>query len=250
MMQSEMVTDVCSTRPAVSGCGGVRVGQTGARVCPGTAAASCGCENPSPGPRESVSRAADDNPSLFQKQKNIAGALAFWMANASELLNFIKQDKDLSRVTLDAQDVLAHLVQMAFKWVSEENTLFIHPSICLCVCLSVSVFLTIYLSICQSVFLSLFGCLSTCLSICCCLSVCLSFCLSDWMSVSVCLCVSDSLYLCTQVVRVRLQYNPSVCKYVVHYVNNTDMLFQESNKWWRCVIKLLLPPQSPSVLPF
>nr|KAF6461331.1 afadin, adherens junction formation factor [Molossus molossus] len=50
-----------------------------------------------------------------QKQKNIAGALAFWMANASELLNFIKQDRDLSRVTLDAQDVLAHLVQMAFK---------------------------------------------------------------------------------------------------------------------------------------
>lgn len=52
---------------------------------------------------------------VLQKQKNIAGALAFWMANASELLNFIKQDKDLSRITLDAQDVLAHLVQMAFK---------------------------------------------------------------------------------------------------------------------------------------
>ncbi|XP_054578555.1 afadin isoform X6 [Eptesicus fuscus] len=52
-----------------------------------------------------------------QKQKNIAGALAFWMANASELLNFIKQDRDLSRVTLDAQDVLAHLVQMAFKFL-------------------------------------------------------------------------------------------------------------------------------------
>uniref|UniRef100_A0A8C8JE42 Afadin n=1 Tax=Oncorhynchus tshawytscha TaxID=74940 RepID=A0A8C8JE42_ONCTS len=52
-----------------------------------------------------------------RKQKNIAGALAFWMANASELLNFIKQDKDLSRITLDAQDVLAHLVQMAFKYL-------------------------------------------------------------------------------------------------------------------------------------
>ncbi|XP_075453009.1 afadin isoform X11 [Ascaphus truei] len=52
-----------------------------------------------------------------QKQKNIAGALAFWMANASELLNFIKQDQDLSRITLDAQDVLAHLVQMAFKYL-------------------------------------------------------------------------------------------------------------------------------------
>ncbi|XP_071323967.1 afadin isoform X9 [Trachinotus anak] len=54
---------------------------------------------------------------VIQKQKNIAGALAFWMANASELLNFIKQDRDLSRVTLDAQDILAHLVQMAFKYL-------------------------------------------------------------------------------------------------------------------------------------
>ncbi|XP_044024899.1 afadin isoform X15 [Siniperca chuatsi] len=52
-----------------------------------------------------------------QKQKNIAGALAFWMANASELLNFIKQDRDLNRMTLDAQDILAHLVQMAFKYL-------------------------------------------------------------------------------------------------------------------------------------
>lgn len=54
---------------------------------------------------------------MLQKQKNIAGALAFWMANASELLNFIKQDRDLNRITLDAQDILAHLVQMAFKSV-------------------------------------------------------------------------------------------------------------------------------------
>uniref|UniRef100_A0A8C9Y8L9 Afadin, adherens junction formation factor n=1 Tax=Sander lucioperca TaxID=283035 RepID=A0A8C9Y8L9_SANLU len=54
---------------------------------------------------------------VIQKQKNIAGALAFWMANASELLNFIKQDRDLNRVTLDAQDILAHLVQMAFKYL-------------------------------------------------------------------------------------------------------------------------------------
>ncbi|XP_062267664.1 afadin isoform X15 [Platichthys flesus] len=54
---------------------------------------------------------------VIQKQKNIAGALAFWMANASELLNFVKQDRDLSRITLDAQDILAHLVQMAFKYL-------------------------------------------------------------------------------------------------------------------------------------
>ncbi|XP_072299550.1 afadin isoform X13 [Eucyclogobius newberryi] len=54
---------------------------------------------------------------VIQKQKNIAGALAFWMANASELLNFVKQDRDLSRITLDAQDILAHLIQMAFKYL-------------------------------------------------------------------------------------------------------------------------------------
>ncbi|KAJ1058413.1 hypothetical protein K5549_008330 [Capra hircus] len=62
-----------------------------------------------------VSRMVSMMEGVIQKQKNIAGALAFWMANASELLNFIKQDRDLSRITLDAQDVLAHLVQMAFK---------------------------------------------------------------------------------------------------------------------------------------
>ncbi|XP_049641106.1 afadin isoform X2 [Suncus etruscus] len=63
---------------------------------------------------ESVIQEVDQ---VDQKQKNIAGALAFWMANASELLNFIKQDRDLSRITVDAQDVLAHLVQMAFKYL-------------------------------------------------------------------------------------------------------------------------------------
>ncbi|XP_057678192.1 afadin isoform X4 [Corythoichthys intestinalis] len=66
---------------------------------------------------EGVIQSMQESPEEDQKQKNIAGALAFWMANASELLNFIKQDRDLSRVTLDAQDVLAHLVQMAFKYL-------------------------------------------------------------------------------------------------------------------------------------
>ncbi|XP_054990123.1 afadin isoform X6 [Sorex araneus] len=64
-----------------------------------------------------VSKMVSMMESVIQKQKNIAGALAFWMANASELLNFIKQDRDLSRITVDAQDVLAHLVQMAFKYL-------------------------------------------------------------------------------------------------------------------------------------
>ncbi|XP_038865070.1 afadin-like, partial [Salvelinus namaycush] len=56
---------------------------------------------------------------VFQKQKSIAGAVAFWMANASELLNFLKQDRDLSPITLQAQENLAHLVHKAFKCLTQ-----------------------------------------------------------------------------------------------------------------------------------
>ncbi|KAM4625263.1 afadin [Polymixia lowei] len=52
---------------------------------------------------------------VIQKQQNMAGALAFWMANSSELLNFIKQDKDLSPLTQQAQVDLSHLVHKAYK---------------------------------------------------------------------------------------------------------------------------------------
>ncbi|XP_051501947.1 afadin [Myxocyprinus asiaticus] len=55
---------------------------------------------------------------VIQKQRNIAVALAFWMANTSELLNFIRQDQDLSPITLQAQNTLAHLVQQAFRYLS------------------------------------------------------------------------------------------------------------------------------------
>lgn len=51
---TKLVTGLFSAWAAVSGCWGARVGQTGARVCPGTAAASCGCENPVPGPGQFV----------------------------------------------------------------------------------------------------------------------------------------------------------------------------------------------------
>ncbi|KAF0023860.1 hypothetical protein F2P81_024490 [Scophthalmus maximus] len=50
---------------------------------------------------------------VIQKQKNIAGALAFWMANASELLNFVKQDRDLSRELID------HVVAVAENTADE-----------------------------------------------------------------------------------------------------------------------------------
>ncbi|XP_071380560.1 afadin [Centroberyx affinis] len=51
----------------------------------------------------------------FQKQQAIAGALAFWMANSSELLNFLKHDQDLSPLTQQAQADLSHLVHKAYK---------------------------------------------------------------------------------------------------------------------------------------
>ena len=52
---------------------------------------------------------------FLQENQGNAGALSFWMANASELLHFYKQDGDISRFSLDAQDVLAEAVQVAFR---------------------------------------------------------------------------------------------------------------------------------------
>lgn len=40
--------------------------------------------------------------------------LSFWLANASELLHFLKNDRHLSAYTLDAQDMLGESVQMCF----------------------------------------------------------------------------------------------------------------------------------------
>ncbi|XP_073683627.1 afadin-like [Garra rufa] len=55
---------------------------------------------------------------VIQKQRDISVALAFWMANASELLNFIRWDRDLCHITFQAQNSLAQLVQQAFRYLS------------------------------------------------------------------------------------------------------------------------------------
>ncbi|XP_073784175.1 afadin isoform X2 [Danio rerio] len=55
---------------------------------------------------------------VIQKQRNIAVSLAFWMANASELLNFIRRDRDLCCITVPTQNTLAQLVQTAFRYLS------------------------------------------------------------------------------------------------------------------------------------
>ncbi|CAL4163961.1 unnamed protein product, partial [Meganyctiphanes norvegica] len=46
-------------------------------------------------------------------------SLAFWMANASELLHFLKQDRHVCGYSLDAQDILAEAVQVAFRSLVE-----------------------------------------------------------------------------------------------------------------------------------
>ncbi|XP_051723792.1 afadin-like [Ctenopharyngodon idella] len=55
---------------------------------------------------------------IIEKQRNIAVALAFWLANASELLNFVRRDRDLCPITLQAQNTLAQLVHQAFRYLS------------------------------------------------------------------------------------------------------------------------------------
>ncbi|XP_036448532.1 afadin [Colossoma macropomum] len=55
---------------------------------------------------------------VIQKQRTITVALTFWMANASEFLNFIRQDRDLSTITVHSQTALAQLVQKSFTYLS------------------------------------------------------------------------------------------------------------------------------------
>lgn len=56
-----------------------------------------------------------------QGQQAIAGTLAFWMANASELLNFLKHDNDLSPLTRQSQLDLSHLVHSAYRYADPQK---------------------------------------------------------------------------------------------------------------------------------
>lgn len=57
---------------------------------------------------------------LVQRQRSIAGSLAFWMANSSELLNFLKHDGELSPLTQQSQLDLSNLVHKAYKSVLQQ----------------------------------------------------------------------------------------------------------------------------------
>lgn len=53
--------------------------------------------------------------STVEENSQLPGSLAFWMANSSELLHFLKQDVHISPQLNESQQVLAQSVQMAFR---------------------------------------------------------------------------------------------------------------------------------------
>jgi afadin len=62
-----------------------------------------------------VNKTAQLTQMTVQDNADNAGGLSFWMANASELLNFFKVDQDISQFSQDARDVLAESVQESFS---------------------------------------------------------------------------------------------------------------------------------------
>ncbi|ESO87215.1 hypothetical protein LOTGIDRAFT_210615 [Lottia gigantea] len=72
----------------------------------------------------------------IQDQHNDPTALAFWMANASEILHFFKMDHDTSHYSPEAHEMLAEAVQMAFHHLvrclqgdlQKVMTAFLNPS--------------------------------------------------------------------------------------------------------------------------
>jgi afadin len=53
--------------------------------------------------------------SVIEANQRDAGYLAFWMANASEILHFLKSDRHITSFSHQAQDLLAEAVHLAFK---------------------------------------------------------------------------------------------------------------------------------------
>ncbi|XP_071801654.1 uncharacterized protein [Asterias amurensis] len=62
-----------------------------------------------------LNKTADLIDRTVEKNNQIAGVLAFWLANASEFLHFIKEDQALSSISQDAQDILQHCIQQIFR---------------------------------------------------------------------------------------------------------------------------------------
>ena len=58
---------------------------------------------------------ADQVYGVVEANQRDAGYLAFWMANASEILHFLKSDRHITSFSHAAQDLLAEAVHLAFK---------------------------------------------------------------------------------------------------------------------------------------
>lgn len=56
--------------------------------------------------------------SLLKECHEHGGYLAYWIANTSELLYFIKQDRDISKISHDIQDRFAECVQRLFRYLT------------------------------------------------------------------------------------------------------------------------------------
>lgn len=52
---------------------------------------------------------------VIQEQNQDPKVLSFWMANCSEFLHFLKSDRHISAFSVQAQEVLAESVQVAFR---------------------------------------------------------------------------------------------------------------------------------------
>ncbi|XP_076444393.1 uncharacterized protein LOC143282632 [Babylonia areolata] len=61
-----------------------------------------------------ISKTSKHIQQTIQEHHNDPTALAFWMANSSEVLHFFKQDVDVQPYAADSQELLAEAVQMAF----------------------------------------------------------------------------------------------------------------------------------------
>ncbi|KAK3098166.1 hypothetical protein FSP39_016827 [Pinctada imbricata] len=62
-----------------------------------------------------VSKIADFVTRAIHESRDNPAALAFWMANSSEILHFYKQDNDVQPFSQDAQEILAESVQLSFQ---------------------------------------------------------------------------------------------------------------------------------------
>jgi len=54
-------------------------------------------------------------PVMSQSNQSHPGSLSFWLANTSELLHFMKQDRDIGACSVAAQNHLADVIRLAFS---------------------------------------------------------------------------------------------------------------------------------------